>query len=395
MQNHIGSCSEMARLIGILRCRLQGKRFARPLSREVGLAKLLELARRHGVSWLLCDAMAAEYDQTVPEYALLQREIRAISIQALKKCADLHKIADLCKAENIKAVFYKGAALSAMIHGNVAARSYRDTDLLVETYEEALRLRDILMAEGFIASEKLPAGWQTFKKGYHIEFQLQSPAGAGVDIHWKLFHDYYVPEYLFAGLFYDEKNFCRVRVAGREVSTLAPDMHLLVLCLHHATHCWNELRLIADIAGIINRYQEIDYAELFGKARSHGVCRMLCVGLRLAVNLGAKLPEAARRELEKDRLSRSLAWLVWRRIGTGHTAVAKGEIMLFETAARDSWRRRLRFLIKAAFQPSDNDLRFITLPAGWFAAYFLLRPIRQLMEIGRLCWFSAAKKIDR
>lgn len=369
------------------------------------LHELLEMAKAHGVDWLVGDEL--QKIRAFADNALLVKFSREASIAALRNCADLVKIAEISRQHSIPVVFFKGAALAAGIHGNVAARRYCDIDLLVPSYEQAERLKCLLMAKGYRDTEKLADCHAELKRQYHIEFQLVSPAGIGLDIHWKLFHEYYLQissdEKIFTNkagggreltddaegdnsLWHEKKSTiqCFVLVCGHRIPTLSPEDHLLVVCAHHTTHCWNELRLVCDVAGLVRAFPEIDYHKLFVAARQIGAARMLALGLQLAkLTFSMTLPLSAELELRRDRLSRMLAIILCRRLATGSGFASKSDILLLEITARDSWRERLLFVWRAMISPSDNDFRFVYLQPPWLWLYYLARPLRQIISILR------------
>ncbi|MBU1109719.1 MAG: nucleotidyltransferase family protein [Candidatus Riflebacteria bacterium] len=364
---------------------LQG-RFADSSCKSIGhetnitdLPGLLKMAKVHGVNWLVCDEL--QKNRALADSASLVKSSREASIAALRNCADLVKIAEISRQHSIPVVFFKGAALAAGIHGNVAARRYCDIDLLVPSYEQAERLKRVLMAKGYRDTEELADCHTELKRQHHIEFQLVSPAGIGLDIHWRLFHEYYLQ---IPG---NEKKIASqsfVLVCGHRIPTLSPEDHLLVLCAHHTTHCWNELRLVCDVAGLVKAFPEIDYHKLFVAARRIGAARMLALGLQLAkLMFLLTLPEAAELELRRDRLSRMLAIILCRRLATGSSLASKSDSLLIEIAARDSWRERLLFVWRAMISPSDNDFRFVYLQPPWLWLYYLARPLRQIVSVLR------------
>jgi hypothetical protein len=65
----------------------------------------------------------------------------------------------------------------------------------------------------------------------------------------------------------------------------------------------------------------------------------------------------------------------------GDRRAGKGQIMLLEIVSRQGWPGRLRFIAAAMLAPSDRDLRFLPfrLPYDW--PYYLIRPIRQLLQL--------------
>lgn len=347
------------------------------------LGNLIDLAAAHGVEWLICDELQQISNiSAIDKETLLQAKRRAI-IDAMRNCATLSKITNLCKKNGLEVLFFKGAALSAFIHGHPAARRYCDIDILVKGWGEAERLKQILVEEDFVCKNDWPESFNSLKKNYHVEFQMVGPDGINVDIHWRLFHDYYVADSLTTRIQNANWNeFPEIDIFGVSVKTLHVEDCLLVIAAHHTMHVWNELRLICDVAGLIKDSSQIDFRQLFRRAEEVGSRRMLTVALNLAaIVFDLSLPLSAIEELKLDRLGRIVAKKLYQRLMTGASDNNRTGSMLLELICRDGWTERLRFLIAAAFQPSDNDFRFIGLRPPWLWCYFLIRPIRQIMTL--------------
>lgn len=347
------------------------------------LGALIELAVAHGVEWLICDELQQVGDLNVADREILLQAKRRAGIVAMRNCAVLRAVADLCRNNSLEVLFFKGAALSVLIHGHPAARRYCDIDLLVKNWNEAERLKQLLVEKGFICRNDWPAAFNQLKRRYHVEFQLVSPDGTGVDIHWRFFHAYFVDDFLSVQIqaaSWDE--FPMVDIYGVSVKTLPAEDCLLIIAAHHTMHVWNELRLVCDIAGLVAASPHIDYQRLFSRASETGSRRMLAVALNLAVLvLGLVLPLPAAEALTNDRPSRLIALKLYRRLMTGKSDNNRAGSMLLETACRDGWKARLKFLAVSASQPSDNDFRFIMLSPPWLWCYFIIRPLRQILTI--------------
>src|ERR1039458_10511272 len=94
----------------------------------------------------------------------------------------------------------------------------------------------------------------------------------------------------------------RTLVGECEMSSLAPEDSLLVLCLHAAKHLWTRLIWISDIAETL-RTQTIDYSLAFSQARTLGIARILGVSFWLVKNmLRAEIPKAAEEMIEEEKI---------------------------------------------------------------------------------------------
>jgi len=85
----------------------------------------------------------------------------------------------------------------------------------------------------------------------------------------------------------------RVQLDGHEVPALSIEDELVYICVHGATHLWERLGWIADVAALGTRH--LDWQATTKTARQVGAERMLATGLCLASDLlHARLPASTK-----------------------------------------------------------------------------------------------------
>ncbi len=137
---------------------------------------------------------------------------------------------------------------------------------------------------------------------------------------------------------------------GREVPTLEPTEHLLVLCVHGSKHGWRELRWIYDLHQLCRR-QKIDWERLESLAREHRAYRTVAVGLELSRRLfGTNIPSFTPAE---HLIERTLEHLEEKQ----HSGWRRHR---YQWEVADHWSSRYRYLFWTLFYPHQRDLDFIS-----------------------------------
>jgi Uncharacterised nucleotidyltransferase len=323
------------------------------LERSVDWPRLLLLAEEHGVLGHLAKTLS-ELDQdlisTEIRPALVERH-RAQVFSTLRMTAELFRILEIFAAKDIPALVVKGPVLAMQAYGDLAMRSYGDLDLLVRQRDIA-RATEALQAPGYQATVSLRA----IEAGKIPGQYLFSKPDAKLLV--ELHNDFtlrYFPRRLPL-----EKLFARhilVPLDGREAPALAVEDELVYICVHGATHLWERLCWIADVAALVTRQLDIDWQGVTETAKELGAERMLHAGLRLASDLlHARLPETVHATVLGDVGAGKLAACV----GTWLAATGNKPPTLFERAA---FRLRMRgnrllapaYLLRLSLSPTEDD----------------------------------------
>jgi len=323
------------------------------LTQPVDWSRLLALAEKHKVLGHLAmrlrevdeNLAPAEIRQTLLEYH------RAQVFSTLGLTAELFRLLGLFAAKDIPALVVKGPVLAMQAYGDPAVRCYGDLDLLVRQ-RDIRRATESLQAAGYEATVPLSAIDAGKIPGQYLFSEPDSKLL--VELH----NDFtlrYFPRRLPL-----EKFFARrilVRLDHHEVPALAMEDQLVYICVHGATHFWDRLSWIADVAALVTRQTGIDWQGVMETAKEVGAERMLHIGLRLATDmLNARLPDTVLAAVEGDVGAAKLAASV----RTWLTAAGKAPPTLFERAA---FRLRMRgsgftapaYLLRLSLSPTEED----------------------------------------
>lgn len=282
------------------------------LARTGDWSRLLLLAEEHGVLGHLAYHLRELDPNFVPadvKRMLLERH-RAQVFSTLKLTAELFRLLGCFAAKEIPALVVKGPVLAMQAYGDPAMRYFGDLDLLVR-HRDIRRATEAMIASGFeatvplsaIDAGKIPGQYLFTKPGANLLVELHND-----------FTLRYFPRRLPIDRLFDRQ--IQVQLDGHEAPALAVEDELVYICVHGATHFWQRLSWIADVAGLVARKKSMDWRHVSRFAQELGAERMLNLGLCLAVDLlHAPLPDQVFADVKRDKGAAQMAqdvcsWLV-------------------------------------------------------------------------------------
>lgn len=169
---------------------------------------------------------------------------------------------------------------------------------------------------------------------------------------------------------------------GTTVNSFSPEDLTLALCAHGAKHHWAQIKLVSDLAGLIERYQ-IDWDRVKTSAAKTGLKRLLHIGLLLVHDLlDIRIPEQCISEIKIDGAARKLAL----DLSGNLFAEAERENEIFENLfwlrTRERLRDKARYLFFLEMEPAESDWNIISLPDSLFSLYRIIRPARLFYQYG-------------
>jgi len=348
--------------------------------------KLMQLAERHAVVALFCQAVRVRRDIQVETLEYLQgRAVQAARFD-LTLSAELASLLKLFEGHEIQVVSLKGPALRSTLYGDAALRSSSDLDLLVRPHD-VLRAKRALEEAGYYMQSILPSdadGACLRRRDCQITLSREITEQDDllfVDLHWRLLPGYF-PR------FFDEHalwgRLRQVSVAGTVASTLSSEDLLLFLCAHGTKHLWERLGWLCDIARLVQVEPGIDWTRVFIEARQTDTTRMVVLGLLLASELlGVSLPRAAVENISSDPVPRELVETVRHRLHDQiPTPASAVESASFGRRAFERTGHRIRFLIGVFLEPTEAEYEVLKLPLPLHWLYYFFRPIRLAFKYG-------------
>jgi len=323
------------------------------LSDSVDWSQLLILAEEHGLLGHLAVQLGALEKDLVPAEvrAKLVERHRTQVFSTLQLTAELFHVLDLFAAKGIAALVVKGPVLAMHAYGDPMMRSYGDLDLLVRQRDIGLATKCLQSADFVptvsvtaINTRKIPGQYLFSKPNANLLVELHND-----------FTLRYFPRPLPLETLFARSTF--VTVDNRGVPALTVEDELVYFCVHGATHFWDRLSWIADVAALITRETSIDWESVGVMAKEVEAERMLHTGLLLASDLlCTQLPEKVVKEMREDTGAAKLAMLVL----TWMTAADKRSPTLFERAAfrllmRGRGFSALSYLLRLSLSPTEED----------------------------------------
>lgn len=316
---------------------------------------LLTLAAGHGVLGLLATFLRDSPFEGVPAQARarLQDRVRAQQLFNLAQTAELFRILNDFSSEGIETVLIKGPVISLLAYGGPAVRSYADLDLLVP-HRAILNASRRMTALGFtsrvpdsaIVAGRIPG-----------EFRFTHKASGQIaELHTERTLRYYPRPLPLEDLLIRKRY---LTLDGRPVPALSLEDELVLNCVHGATHLWERLIWIADVAALVTRYPEIDWQKVRQATKSYGATRMLHVALQLgATLLSAKLPPEMAEEIKRDLLAAELCRQVARWLPqAGYAPPPLFERALFRIRMCENSWSGAAYLLRLSFSPTEEDWR--------------------------------------
>lgn len=279
------------------------------VKQEIDWQKLIETANFHKLIPLLYQNFNNICPELVPNEVLIQlkQQFQANATRNLFITSELIKLLDLFESHDIYAIPIKGAVLAVCAYGNIALRQFSDLDILVRE-QDAIKARDLLVAVGYEST-------YDFNREQEVA-RLKSPyckdnnyfhkhTRVNLDFHWQL-----LQKYLSFPLHHEElwQRHGTVSIAGKTVRDLSPEDNLLFLCVHGSRDRWNKLRLISDVAHLIEVSPEMNWVWLMKQAKILGCKRRFLLGILLTRTLlGTELPKEILQSIEAEPELKSVA----------------------------------------------------------------------------------------
>ena len=350
---------------------------------SIDWAFTLRAAAEHGVAPLLLRTLSSLGADAAPsaQFASLKDYVRAASVRALVRAAELIRILETLSAAGIQAIPYKGPVLAAQAYGDLALREFEDIDLI-------LRQKHIVVADRVLCSmgysREFPPVFVPGQRSSLIpgEYNYRdNQRRLIVELHTErtLRHFPSVPD-----LDALSHRLACVCLSGHDVRTFSPEDTLVFLCVHGSKDFWQRLIWVSDVAELIGAYPAIDWDGVYRFASAVRAGRILHVGLALADGLfQISLPDRIRSRINVDATAGSIAAQM-------QQSLLSREPLPLGARATFAYRRRmaagalagLSYAIRLATAPAAEDWQSMRLPRPLAPLYSALRPLRLLKKYG-------------
>ena len=360
----------------------QLERICRLLQKPERWPALLDCADRHGVTFLLWQALS-ELGEMLPDREIqrLEQRYRTNVHKSLFFARELIRIFDSLDALALDVMPYKGVVLAESVYGDMALRQSGDIDLLIRV-RDLPRIREAVQDLGYTPHFPLsPREEEAYlRSGY--EYTFDGPAGRNLlELQWALQPRFYAVDMDMDSLF---QRAVRVTIAGRSMKTLSAEDLMIVLSLHAAKHAWGRLIWLCDIARIMSQ-PNLNWDWIKKQASALGIARILNVTLLLANRLlGASIPATVDAMSGDDPATLTIAEEIGARTENGAAfdveSVSYFRLML---RLRERPADQMRFMSRLVFTPGPSEWKAVRLPPALFPLYRVVRLSRLAARVAR------------
>lgn len=352
------------------------------LLQQLDWATLVSAADRHGLLPLLYTHLKAQASDLTPASWLdfLQQRFQENHRNAVYLTGVLVKVLALLESQGISAIPYKGPVLAQELYGNLALRPFGDLDLLMR-HRDVPRAAELLVAHGFVPESGSAALADRSAMQTAGQFAFLGDDGAAlVELHSEVTLRHF-PRRPDPGRVFHQPRM--ILLAERPIPTLNPAELLLFLAVHGTKDFWERLKWICDVAEFLRVHTDLNWRDVLDQAEALGCERMLRLALILARELlGAALPEEVQRACDNDDRTRLLAVRLSRGLFDEAQAMSAVERFLFRVRTHPQRWGGVRYAVRLAVTPAEEDRALADLPPALAPAYLLLRPLRLLHKYG-------------
>lgn len=331
-------------LLACLQAYWQGRQMPEPVEPmdPTGLARL---AIQQGVGPLLYRSLKAAPWAKVPERLAipLRTHYLAAAAQAGLQVREVQRLQQAFEAAKLPLLFYKGVVLEQIAYGDPTLRPASDIDLLVAEADFA-RAESVLLNLGY----QRDVLHQGVARWVHLKLQREHPYRTPdrllmVDLHTGVAPRRFALQPSAKALWAKAR---WVDLAGQRVRTLSVEVLLPLLCLHSAKHQWRSLKWMCDVAGLLQRFGELEWDRVWLLAQHWQCLRMVRLGLRLVhEGLGVSLPPEVLQVVKRDRRVEKLAQHIWKGIDRPNVWRCFWPRFVFHVQCREHPAARLRYLL--------------------------------------------------
>jgi hypothetical protein len=347
------------------------------LSEGLDWDSVLAIADEHGVQGILARRLEKIGYDDVPAAARekIQTRIRAHQLFALSLSAELFRILEDFSKAHIEVVPVKGPVLSQVAYGDPGMRNFGDLDLLVP-HRHIRTAIERMLAMGFTPDISV----EVLRSGRIPGEYVFRRAGTGrlVELHTEKTFRHYCEPMRIEEMMQRRRE---VLLDNRPVPALSLEDELVFDCIHGGKDFWERLMWISDIAALLAKYPQIDWAKTRAAAGEVRGERMLRVGVQLAATVfGMRLPEQIPKELHgTDTLcAEILGWLPY----AGHRPPSMAKRAAYRLKLAGGGISGFQYLMRLTLSPAQDDWQGEGETQQSWLAQAVRRPFRLIRKYG-------------
>jgi hypothetical protein len=357
---------------------------------------LLAACDYHQVSPIVFHRLQEHGDDLVPAQVLEQLRARFYRVSAYN-----HRLAILLvqliarfEQQRIPCLALKGPAVALAAYGDLSLRQYEDIDILVHV-EDVSQAVEMLFSVGLN-----PAGGHAERhldvKLFHEITLIAADKSYSVDLHWQL-----APPY--ARVFGPDpsvlwRRAVKLQLPAGDVKVLSHEDMFLALCQHGTRHRWWQLKWLFDVAEMLRNAAILDWSRIEDAMEMYPMARPpASLGALLARELlGVPVPPEIDKILQPGKRTQAVARAIrdeflsrgWTNRSSHDTLLGLEQrpLVRVKYMANEAFQYRVREVL---FTITEKDLEFVQLPERLRLLYYLIRPLRLMVQHG----WTAARRI--
>jgi len=345
--------------------------------------------RRHRLAPRVLAGLQACGAPGIPDTVIkaLRRQSATAVQRDLAQTAEIVRLMRRFADAGVRVLVLKGAVLSAQLHDGAYPRGARDIDLLVDPACSA-QAHALLGAAGYrsLHPAQSPAQGEAYRWAIKDVEYVRIAGGGMVELHDRLTDNPNLLPCDFEVLWRERET---VELGECQIHTLARERLPLYLAAHGASHAWERLRWLVDLAAALRAPGSVEAA--LAAADANGLDAALRHALVLAhdwlgLAVAARVLAQARANMRVQRLDRILAHLyadaAWQQ--APRRATWQGFVRysiwqrLYRLSLKADGHYRMRQMRREWFSPNDWDV--VRLPDALIFLYPVIRPIGWLLR---------------
>ncbi len=366
------------------------------LTEQLDWEYVIAISSRNGLLPLLSRNLLQDFPDAIPAEIRerLSTFYQSHAQENLFLSFKLAEIVKLLENNEIPVFSFKGPTLAIQAYGDPALRHYVDLDLLVQPrhFDRAIEL---FVRSGYKSAT--PSGplrrkllFFTRKKDVNL-FSLDDRVQ--VELHWKLSGSHFSLPFELDRL-WNRMEF--LNLGGTEIRVLAFNDLFVYLCLHGARHGWERIAWISDLRELILRREAaigtIDWNDVGHHAREYGCEKVVALGLFLVHDLfGSRSDDPGPGRIDADDIHRKIAEKVYSKAFSADVSSSEiSDWYLLHLSLKERRIDRLKvkivyliWYLRLIFTPNAVDKTIFHLPKILYPFYFVMRPLRLLVNYFR------------
>ncbi len=317
---------------------------------------IFELSLRHGVAPLLLFRLKEKNLQfSIPREMLDKLTSVAVrtGLRNTKLYHELGNVLSGLRNTSIPAIVLKGAHLAELVYPNISLRPMDDVDLLVMR-RDLKSVEKKLFEMDYVHLNSDASRVKTISPHHLTPFRKDG--GSPIEVHWILPSMGSAEEDIELIWARSEE----ATVAGSQARVLSPEDLLLHVSIHASLHhrFGLGLRPLADVAAIVDRHAELDWAKVRRYAAEWRSVTGVYLTLHLSKNmLGANIPDDVLKAMRPEDFDPILIEWAKEQIFTRNAELGDSSAIsprLAEFLGSGSFYGKLRELVRLAFPSRET-----------------------------------------